>query len=70
MTMIIVPMVVIVAVVRVRVLVITLLAMENQEIHAERVEGGNKHPASTAKLAKPAAGKVLRCTASMMLSLE
>ena len=33
----------VVVVVRIRVLVVTFLAVEDQEVHAERIEGGDEH---------------------------
>ena len=51
-SVIVVTVVVIVAMVRVRVLVVTLRAMEDQEIHAERIESRDKHPRQHRKVGK------------------
>ena len=59
------------AMVRNGLLVETLLAVEHQEVHAERIEGGDEHAGQHREVAqspRPADGS--QCTASMMLSFE
>ena len=54
-----------------RLVVEALLAVEHQEVHAERIERRDEHAGQSPRSsAKPAPGSWLACTASMMLSLE
>ena len=48
-----------------------LLAVEDEEVHPERVEGRHEHAGDDGEVGElPAAGSVLACTASMIESLE
>ena len=61
----------VVVVVRIGILVEALLAVEHQEVHAERIEGRDEHAGQHREVREaraPADGS--SCTASMMLSLE
>jgi hypothetical protein len=59
-----------IVVVGVRVLVEALLAMEHQEIHAERIERRDEHARQHGEVGEAGSGQVTFSTASMMLSLE
>ena len=51
-----VPMAIVVGVmVRIGILVVTLFAMEHQEIHAERVKSRHEHTRQHCKVSKPSA---------------
>ena len=52
-----VMVIVVVVVVRIGVLVIALGAMEDQEVHAEGVEGGDEHPRHHGEVGKRGAGQ-------------
>ena len=41
----------------VRILVVTLLAMEDQEVHAERVEGGHEHTGQNGEVGETGGGQ-------------
>ena len=52
MVMVIVTVMIVMAMVCIRVLVITFFAMEHQEVHAEGIEGGDKHTGQHRKVCK------------------
>jgi hypothetical protein len=58
MTVVVMAMVVIVPVVRIRVLIVALMAVENQEIHAERIKGRDEHTRQHREVGKASGGQV------------
>ena len=70
MAVVVMAMMIIVAMVCIRVLVVTLFTVEHEEVHAERIERRHKHACQHSKVRKACTGQGLSATASMMLSLE